>query len=159
MNKKLITMTFFSVLINAFTTAQASDEYYKWIDERGVTHYSQNQPDDDKIKAEKVSVSTHIPRGSEKAISNLQQQRAEKVEEKKENKEGVTKTGKSTKVDVSKAPADYKEKCAAFKEDLVKLGQNSVSIQDAKGEKRKMTSEEIAKRADETKRQIKAFCE
>jgi ABC-type transporter MlaC component len=76
MNKKLITMTFLSVLMSAFNTAQAEDEYYKWVDERGVTHYSETQPDDSKIKAERVNVSTYIPRGSEQAISNLQQQRS-----------------------------------------------------------------------------------
>ena len=163
MNKKLITMTFLSVLMAASTATQASDDdYYKWVDARGVTHYSQSLPDDKNIKAEKVNVSRYIPRGSEQAINNLQQQRSEKADAKKENKEGVTKTGAKAKVDVSKAPADYKEKCATLKEDMTKLSgaSSSIKIKDTNGEVRKMTAEEIAKRTDETKRQLKAFsCE
>ena len=160
MNKKLITMTFLSVLINAFSTAQASDEYYKWVDERGVTHYSQSLPDDSKIKAERVNVSTHIPRGSEQAINNLQQQRSEKAEENKEGKEGVTKTGAKPKVDVSKAPAEYKEKCATLKDDLTKLSgaSSTLRVKDANGEVRKMTADEIAKRTESTNSQIKIYC-
>jgi hypothetical protein len=159
MNKKLITMTFFSVLMSAFNTAQAEDEYYKWVDERGVTHYSETQPDDSKIKAERVNVSTYIPRGSEQAISNLQQQRSEKAETKKENKEGVTKTG--AKTDVSKAPAEYKEKCATLKEDLTKLSgaSSSIKVKEANGDVRALTADEIAKRTESTKSQIKIYCQ
>ena len=161
MNKKLITMTLLSALISVITTAQAEDEYYKWVDERGVTHYSETQPDDSKIKAERVNVSTYIPRGSEQAISNLQQQRTEKVEAKKENKEGVSKTGSKAKVDVSKAPAEYKEKCDTLKDDLTKLSgaSSTLRVKDANGEVRKMTSDEIAKRTESTQSQIKIYCQ
>lgn len=161
MNKKLITMTLLSALISVITTAQAEDEYYKWVDERGVTHYSETQPDDSKIKAERVNVSTYIPRGSEQAISNLQQQRAEKVEAKKENKEGVSKTGSKAKVDVSKAPAEYKEKCATLKQDLAGLTEkgSQVKVKEANGDVRALTSDEIAKRTESTKSQIKIYCQ
>lgn len=154
-------MTLLSALISVITTAQAEDEYYKWVDERGVTHYSETQPDDSKIKAERVNVSTYIPRGSEQAISNLQQQRTEKVEAKKENKEGVTKTGTKPKVDVSKAPAEYKEKCASLKQDLASLADKSaqIKVKEANGEIRVLTSDEIAKRTESTKSQIKIYCQ
>ena len=159
MNKKLIT----TILLTVVTAniSYAADEYYKWVDERGVTHYSETQPDDGKIKAEKINVSTFIPRGSEQAINNLQQQRAEKAEARKENKEGVSKTGSKAKTDVSKAPADYKEKCASLKQDLANLTEKGsrVSVKEADGSVRKMTAEEIAKRTDETKREIKAYCQ
>lgn len=161
MNKKLITMTLLSALISVITTAQAEDEYYKWVDERGVTHYSETQPDDGKIKAEKVNVSTYIPRGSEQAISNLQQQRSEKAETKKENKEGVSKTGSKAKVDVSKAPAEYKEKCATLKQDLAGLTEkgSQVKVKEANGDVRALTADEIAKRTESTKSQIKIYCQ
>ncbi|MCB1660072.1 MAG: DUF4124 domain-containing protein [Pseudomonadales bacterium] len=158
MNKKLITTIALSVLA---TASYAEDEYYKWVDERGVTHYSETLPDDGKIKAQKINVSTFIPRGSEQAINNLQQQRAEKAEAHKENKEGVSKTGSKAKTDVSKASADYKEKCASLKQDLANLTEKGsrVSVKEADGSVRKMTAEEIAKRTDETKREITAYCQ
>lgn len=160
MNKKLITMTFLSVLMAASTTTQADDDYYKWVDARGVTHYSQSLPDDKKIKAERVNVSRYIPRGSEQAINDLQQQRSEKAEAKKENKEGVTKTG-TKKIDVSKAPAEYKEKCATLKQDLAGLTEKGtqVKVKEANGEVRQLTSDEVAKRTESTKSQIKIYCQ
>lgn len=153
-------MTFLSVLMAASTTTQADDDYYKWVDARGVTHYSQSLPDDKKIKAERVNVSRYIPRGSEQAINDLQQQRSEKAEAKKENKEGVTKTG-TKKIDVSKAPAEYKEKCATLKQDLAGLTEKGtqVKVKEANGEVRQLTSDEVAKRTESTKSQIKIYCQ
>lgn len=149
-----------ALLLSTFLTSlsQAADEYYKWVDERGVTHYSQNLPDDKNVKPETVNVSTFVPRDSGQAIQQLQQQRTEKAEAKKE---GVTKTGAKTKVDVSKAPADYKAKCTTLKQDLAALTEkgNSIRLKEANGEVRKLTAEEVAKRTDETKREIKAYCE
>ena len=105
-----------------------------------------------------------MPRGSEEAINNLQKQRTEKAEAEKEaksGKEGVKKTGEKAKVDVSKAPAEYNEKCATLKDDLTKLsGANStIKVKEANGEVRKMTADEIAKRTESTKSQIKIYCQ
>ena len=158
MNKQLITI----VLLATFSlNTHAKEAFYKWVDDRGVTHYSQSPPDDNvktKTKAETVTVSTHQPVGSEAAISNLEQKRSEAAKDL--GKEGVKKTGAKSTVDTSKAPADYKEKCIKLKQDAEQLaGKSSVSVKDAKGEVRKLTDTEIAKMADETRRNIKAFCE
>lgn len=166
MNNKLIKLSLFSVLMSMSSLNQAAESFYKWVDERGVTHYSQNPPDENrKIKPETVNVSTYVPRGTDDAVKKSEQQRTEKMEALKTNKngkEGVTKTGDNAKKpDTSKVKTDYKEKCAELKKNmeiLTSRGDN-VRIQDAKGEQRQMTSEELALKRDETQRSIKAFCE
>lgn len=165
MNKQLITI----VLLATFSlSAQAKENFYKWIDDKGVTHYSQSPPDDNsnnktKIKTETVSVSTHQPVGSEAAISNLEQKRSDTVKAKAESdsKEGVKKTGAKATPDVSKTPNQYKEKCAKLKQDAQDLSSKGsrVSVQDEKGAVKKLTEEEVAQKIDETKRNIKAYCE
>lgn len=159
MNKQLITI----VLLATFSlSAQAKEAFYKWVDDRGVTHYSQSPPEDNvktKTKAETVTVSTHQPVGSEAAITNLEQKRSETI--KGQSKEGVKKTGAQSAADTKKAPDQYKEKCAQLRQDAKDLEEKGsrISVKDDKGEVRKLTEEEVMKRADETKRSIKAFCE
>ncbi len=43
------------ILLNSAATAHAI-EIHKWIDEDGVTHYSENQPSDDEIVTEKLEL-------------------------------------------------------------------------------------------------------
>lgn len=153
MNKQLITISFLATFALG---AYASEEFYKWVDEKGVTHYSETPPDDTgKVKSQVISVSTRLPMGSEAAVSNLEKQRSEKSE----SKEGVTKVGK--KPDVSVAPDQYKEKCAKLKSDLQTLSDKAgrIKTQDEKGEVRALTEEERAQRIDKAQREIKAFCE
>lgn len=161
MNKQLITI----VLLATFSlNTHAKEAFYKWVDDRGVTHYSQSPPEDNvktKTKAETVTVSTHQPVGSDAAISSLEQKRTEAVKEKEQSKEGVKKTGAKSTPDVSKAPDQYKEECARLKQEAQDLTQkgNRISVKDDKGEVRKLTEEEVTKRLDKTQRSIKALCE
>ena len=159
MNKQLITI----VLLATFSlNTHAKEAFYKWVDDRGVTHYSQSPPDDNvktKTKAETVTVSTHQPVGSEAAISNLEQKRSDNIKE--QSKEGVKKTGAKAASETKKAPDQYKEKCVQLRQDAKDLEEkgNRFSVKDEKGEVRKLNEEEVIKRADETKRSIKVFCE
>ncbi len=161
MNKQLITI----VLLATFSlSAQAKEAFYKWVDDRGVTHYSQSPPEDNvktKTKAETVTVSTHQPVGSDAAITNLEQKRSEAVKEKEIGKEGVTKTGTKSTKNASSAPDQYKEKCAILKQNAQYLTEKGgrVSVKDEKGVVRKLSAEEVAKQTDQTNREIKAFCE
>lgn len=163
MNNKL-TITAFSLLISLSSFSHATDSVYKWIDDRGITHYAESPPDDKntKVRAQILNINTYVPRDSAAAIQKLEQQRTEKSEPtKKESKEGIKKTGETAKVDTSKAKAEYKDRCAQYKKDLDALTSkgDNVRIQEASGEQRRMTAEEISKKTDETQRNIKAFCE
>jgi len=155
MKKQLLMISFLATLS---ASVQAAEQFYKWVDDKGVTHYSQSPPDDT-TKTQAVRVSTRLPVGSEAAISNLAKQRAEVTKTQSENKEGVTKVGK--KAEANNAPEDYKEKCAKLKADLETLSDKAgrIKIQDEKGEVRTMSEEDRVKRLDSTQRQIKGFCE
>ena len=161
MNKQLITI----VLLASFSlSTHAKENFYKWVDDRGVTHYSQSPPEDNvktKTKAETVTVSTHQPVGSDAAISNLEQKRSAAVKEKELGKEGITKTGTKPTADTSKVPDQYKEKCAILKQNAQYLSEKGgrVSVKDEKGVVRKLSAEEVIKQTDQTKREIKAYCE
>lgn len=169
MNKKLIRLSTLSIFTSAvfFTSTSFANEesgIYKWVDSRGVTNYSETPPDAKDAKAQSLNINRYVPRGSEEAINNLQKQRTEKAEAEKEaksGKEGVKKTGEKAKADVSKASAANKEKCATLKDDLTKLGaaNSTIKVKDANGEIRKMTLDEITKRTESTKSQIKIYCE
>ncbi len=157
MNKQLITISFLATLALG---AHASEEFYKWVDERGVTHYSETPPTDTgTFKSQVISVNTRLPMGSEAAVSNLNKQRSDAAKEKKDDdKEGVTKVGK--KPDVADAPDKYKEQCAQYKTDLQTLSDKGgrIKVQNDKGEVHTMTEEERSDRLDKVQRQISAFC-
>lgn len=160
MNKQLITI----VLLATFSlNTHAKESFYKWVDDRGVTHYSQSPPEDNtktKAKAETVTVSTHEPVGSDAAISNLEQKRSDHIKE-TISKEGVKKTGAKSAPDVSQAPTQYKKECAQYKQEAQDLEEKGYrfSVKDDKGEVRKLTEEEVKIRIDKTQRNIKAYCE
>lgn len=171
MNKKQITVSTLSIFTSALfftSTVFANEEggIYKWVDARGVTNYSETPPDakDTQIKAQSININRYVPRGSEEAINNLQKQRSEKAEAEKEaksGKEGVKKTSTS-KTDVSKASAQDKEKCAQLKQDLSSLtekGSAKLQVKEADGKIRTLNADEIAKRTESTKSQIKIYCE
>ena len=70
--------------------------YTKWVNERGVTNYSETPPDAKgaNAKAQSININRYVPRGSENAVKQLEQQRTEKAKTEKsakENKEGVKK--------------------------------------------------------------------
>ncbi|PTQ88217.1 DUF4124 domain-containing protein [Agitococcus lubricus] len=161
MKKTLITISLFtSVMFNA----HAGDQFFKWVDEKGVTHYSQSPPDDTtKLKTQTVNVSTRVPSDSANAITNLEKQRsaakAKLDEDKKDSKEGVKKVGE--KMAANDAPEQYKERCAKLKQDASALSDKGgrIRIQDEKGEVRTLSEEERTSKLDETNRSIKAFCE
>jgi hypothetical protein len=160
MNKKLITIALFAGFA---LSAQAEDQFFKWVDERGITHYSQSPPDDSKIKAELVNVRTRIPMDSEAAISKLEKQRSDnakaKSDDKEDSKEGVRKTG--DKAVVASSDNKYKEKCEKLRQDLQTMSDKAgrIKVQNDKGEVHTMTEEERLQRIDETQKQIKGFCE
>jgi hypothetical protein len=162
--KMISVLSILAITLLSASIVSANEEggIYKWVDERGVTNYSETPPDAKgaNAKAQSININRYVPRGSENAVKQLEQQRTEKAKAEKsakENKEGVKKTGKSA--DVNKSPADYKEKCANLKQNLEFLGTGNASVKEGDGELRKLNSEEITKRTDETKREIKAFCE
>lgn len=134
----------------------AAAQFYKWTDEQGVTHYSEDPPPKSATGTSEVKVQTRLPSDSDEAVSNLQKQRDETLKASDKAKEDATKS----KVDVSKAPEKYAEKCKTLQANLQAMQEHGrVKETDDKGEVRVLTDEEKNNRMDETQRQIKAFCQ
>lgn len=133
-------------------------QFYKWTDEQGVTHYSEEPPPHTAKNAAEVKVQTRTPSGTAAAVENLQKQR-----------DAATKAmtdaakDKKTPADTPPAKADksqYAERCKQLHTNLETMESHGrVTEMNEKGEKRVLPDEEKNKRMDETKRQIKAFCE
>lgn len=133
-------------------------QFYKWTDEQGVTHYSEEPPPQAAKNAAEVKVQTRTPSGTAAAVENLQKQRDAS------NKAAADAAkGKTTAAGTPPAKADksqYAERCKQLRANLATMESHGrVSEPDEKGEKRVLSDEEKNKRMDETKRQIKAFCE
>lgn len=151
--KKLTTLALLGALLAAPAMAA---QFYKWTDENGVTHYSETPPPDSVKSSTAIKVPSRQPSGAETAAQNLQKQREAAIKALDEaGKKGATApaAGKDNK-------EQYAERCKQLKANLAVMESSGrVSEKDDKGEKRILTEEEKAKRIEDTRRQIKAFCE
>lgn len=141
-------------------TAHAA-QFYKWTDAQGVTHYSAEPPPKSASNASSVKVKTRLPADSAAASENLQKQRdgAKAATEKTADK-AKTPSPESASADKGSAPERYAERCKGLQGDLTTMEEHArISVTDEKGEVRSLTEEEKQQRMDDTRRQIKAFCE
>lgn len=132
-------------------------QFYKWTDENGVTHYSENPPPATAKSSSEVKVQTRLPSGTTAATDSLERQReaaSKRLSEKTQTEtQDTSSTAKSDK-------SDYAERCRQYKSNLEAMESHGrVSETNSQGEKRILSDEEKNKRMDETRRQIKAFCE
>ncbi|HEX6590362.1 MAG TPA: DUF4124 domain-containing protein [Moraxellaceae bacterium] len=137
------------------TSAQAA-QFYKWTDEQGVTHYSADPPPKSVGNASSVKVKTRLPADSEAAVDNLEKQRADS---KKADKAAPKKDDAAAPA-AKPATERYADKCKNLQSDLKTMEEHArINVTDEKGEVRTLTEEEKQQRVDDTKRQVKAFCE
>lgn len=68
---------FFSLLATLLSMPAMlqAKEFYKWVDEDGVTHYTQTPPDNPNTKTTKIKASGSVPSSAESAQQRLQQSR------------------------------------------------------------------------------------
>lgn len=152
--KKLTTLALLGALLAAPAMAA---QFYKWTDENGVTHYSETPPPDSVKSSTAIKVPSRQPSGAETAAQNLQKQREAAIKALDEaGKKGTAATPGAAKDNKEQ----YAERCKQLKANLAVMESSGrVSEKDDKGEKRILTEEEKAKRIEDTRRQIKAFCE
>lgn len=146
--------------VSALSTGAAADQFYKWTDAQGVTHYSADPPPKSATSSSEVKVSTKVPGGSGEGASASDKQRADA---KKAADKGSDKDAKpdQAKTDAGKAPpAQYAEKCKGLQANLKAMQEHSrVKMTNDKGEVSVLSDEEKQRQMDDTQRQIKAFCQ
>lgn len=152
--KKTLTCLALACLVTAGPAF--ADKYFKWTDAKGVTHYSDAPPPPDAASTGEVKVTTRLPSDSESAVERLEKQRAETLKNLNTPPTGAMPAAAPPKTDKSQ----YAERCKQLRANLETL-QNSARIREEneKGEVRALTDEEKQQRTEDTKRQIKGFCE
>lgn len=155
--KTTTVLSIFLGLLLASTTVSAAQKFFKWTDEKGVTHYSEAPPEDPKTKTSAVKVQTKLPSGS------LSKSEDKKDNEKKPSKssEAATKSDIKTPATATEKTADkYAEKCKKLNANLKSMQEHPrVRVTNDKGESRILSQEEKDSQTDDIQREIKAFCQ
>ncbi len=134
----------------------AQSAFYKWVDEKGATHYTQTPPPQKVVK--KIVITTLAPADSEKEIKNLNSQLDK-------NLKAVAADEKTAEESKAKAAADAARRnknskaCEQLKNSQATLqsGQR-LRTSDAKGERSYMTEEQKTALMNQQAAQIQKDC-
>ncbi|MGH8493635.1 MAG: DUF4124 domain-containing protein [Moraxellaceae bacterium] len=144
------------------TTTAGAAQFYKWTDDQGVTHYSEEPPPASASKSSEVKVRTRLPSGAQTQIDKEAKpvdDKNAKSQPKKDDKAAPDKTSTDKAAD-NQTPEQYQEKCKALKANLETMQSHGrVREADKEGNLRALSEEEKQRRMDETQRGIKAYCE
>lgn len=132
---------------------EAANKFYKWTDDAGVVHYGENPPDP--AKAQRINVKTGTSSDQEKAISDLEAQRAKAAEEAKAGEAGAERSRAA-----QENAEIMKQNCEVYRQNLGTLKASArVREKDSSGEYRYLTDEEKAAREKEAEDYLKQFCQ
>jgi glucan-binding YG repeat protein len=153
----LAAIPFISLLMIDASYAQA---FYKWVDDKGATHYTQTPPPQKSAQkaVEKIAVSKRIPQDSAKEIKSLDEQ-AQKNLNATTEQEKAADTAKET----AKAEAERRNRnsvaCEQLKTNQAQLqsGQRLRSV-DANGQRTYLTEDQKAAQMTQIAAQIKSDC-
>ncbi len=130
--------------------------FYKWVDEKGATHYTQTPPPQKEVK--KVDIDTHIPADSASAIKNLDTQS-------KANLKADDDADKANDKNKEKAAADAARKakntaeCQQLRTSLAQLQSGRrLYGSDAKGDRSYITEDQKATQIQQANTQIQKDC-
>jgi hypothetical protein len=142
------------------TPVNASEQFYKWTDAQGATHYTTDPPPKNINNATEVKIGTKLPSGSQEASEpkKADTAKADPKAEKKDKEKNKDST--ASKTSNTKPPAQYAEKCKQLQGNLQALQDHPlVKETNDKGDVTVLGGDEKQSRLDETQRQIKAFCQ
>jgi hypothetical protein len=125
---------------------------YKWVDEKGVTHYSETPPPDN-ARAKKVDVKP-TPPSSAGAVDDAStwKDRAKELEKQRHDREALDEKGKPTAAQREKRCRDAR----IAQDKLVNV--QGLYRYDAKGERHYFSDEERAVEMEKAKRIIAESC-
>jgi len=135
------------------SVAQAKD-YYKWIDERGVTHYGSQPPTAYMDSATKIKVSSSTPSGKAAAQTKIDA-RKKKLDE----KPAVDKTNTMEQQALKEQEETNKKNCEVYRKNLILIGQNHrIREKNAEGEVVMLSEEEKQSRIETANDFITEHC-
>lgn len=159
--KKTIALASLLALALGVPAAEAA-KFYKWTDEKGVTHYTIDPPPAG-AKASEVRVKTPSHSGAATDAGTGAGPKGAPAAGPK-GPAGKPAAGKSEAAKeqkpTPKGPEQYAEKCKNLRSNLQAMQEHAqVKVQGEGGEARVLTDDEKNARLDATQREIKAFCE
>lgn len=150
--QRLLVLTVFLTTLLSASGLYAA-KFYKWVDEKGTTHYGANPPDTD--TAVQINVKTGASSDQDKAIENLETQRkvAQEAREKSNNPDPQAEAEARNK-------EIMKRNCEIQKQNLGQLQANRrVKETNEQGEVRFLSEEEINNRIKEVQKYISENCQ
>lgn len=147
------------------TSAAHAAKFYKWTDEKGVTHYTVDPPPAG-AKASELRIKSRTQADAESPADAAPGAKgkgtpaaAGKAAPGKENGKPADAKKDAKKDDKANAPERYAEKCKNLRSNLQSMQEHArVKVQEG-GEMRVLTEEEKSARLDATEREIRAYCE
>jgi hypothetical protein len=129
-----------------------ADEIYKWVDEEGVTHYSQQPP----LSGDAARVGVDSPPDEE--LERERQEMEATGERLKARREERREAERQAQTNASERE-QREQRCADLRSSLSKLTENRrLLVPDGEGNVRRLPEEERQERVAERRRQIEEEC-
>jgi hypothetical protein len=129
-----------------------ADEIYKWVDEEGVTHYSQQPPpsgDADRVGVDRPP-DEEIERERKEMEATGERLEAQRKQRREAEQQARTNAGEQEQ---------REQRCADLRSSLSKLTENRrLLVPDGEGNVRRLPEEERQERVAERRRQIEEEC-
>ena len=146
----LLSILFASTL--AFSYSAHGAKFYKWVDDKGVTHYGENPPDMD--TAVQINVKSGASSDQQKAIDNLESKRQAVAEQRKQS----ANPDPAAELEARNREI-MKRNCETQRQNIGQLQANRrVKETSESGEVRYLTEEEIASRIKEVQAYLDENC-
>ncbi len=137
-----------------FTSVAQAKNYYKWVDERGVTHYGSQPPTAYIDSAIKVNVSSSTPSGKAAAQTKIDA-RKKKMEE----KPPVDKANSVEQLAQKERDETNKKNCEIYRKNITLISQNNrIRETNSEGVVVMLSEEEKQTRLKKAKDFITEFC-
>ncbi len=149
-------LTALSPMLLVVVQSSHASPFYKWVDEKGATHYTQTPPP--QKEAKKVDINTHLPADSTTAIKNLNTQSKANLKADAEADKAADKKKEDTAADAARR-AKNTAACQQIKASVSQLQSGRrLYDTDAKGERSYLTEDQKAAQIQQANTQIQKDC-
>lgn len=124
---------------------------YKWVDENGQTHYTQERPPPG-IKGTTVEPAPEPPSAA------TSRDEAQKLQERLEERLDTRAEGRKKAADDAAHAAEKASRCEAARQRLEKAQRPRTNFVEADGTQRRATDEEREEQVGQAEKQVKEFC-
>jgi len=155
MHKKILLLVLYLVTVGTLGAT-----IYKWVDEKGITHYSETRPP--KQKAQEIQVQPTPPAGAESGKPAAKSSQEQELEFRKRHAERqeAAKRQEEKEAAAKREALARKQRCILARQNLHTLQkQRSVYSINEKGERVFLDDETRAAEIQRMKMEIESFCE